>query len=602
MQRCGRACWYSRPGIPAGQRYRVLELISEGGFGTVYLARDEKKRCDVAVKIPHGRLSDNMANEVTQRESDALSRLHSPRIANRLNTFVTDNRLCIVTEWIDGISLDKVLQEGPLDVDHALVVAREICEGLQHAHEHGVIHRDIKPHNIMITKRGHARILDFGLARILDENGLLPGENSSIHGQLKGSLAYMSPEQARGMIDCIDEKSDVFSVGIVLYELLTGVNPFQQDGQASTDLILNHDPVFPSCENELVPEWLDRIVMRALQKNRLRRIPSAAELLRQLEVPSQRPVVGVPAPRAEQGTNSWLKYFGVALLTVAACLVVYFLAGLLGNPNQSEQGGNQIADGAVFVKISTVPRGGEILAYPISEDDGEPEYDQGILGASTDFERYLEPGRYLFVARMPDDHEFFHEVFRWVPDEKQASIRNNEMRYKRIDEGVELYPIKLFSDEQVDLENSVQSLSIYFDSDKALYDDAREVFTSSPVNIDGFMARSNYIYASNFLENRGKRLPFMSELIHLAELAPDSLTRPESQEWTSTISRRQVSQYEGAEVRELLARSFKVWSNDRSTQIVYPESFRDYENLGFRGVRRIRPKWQVADDTAKKKE
>ena len=273
--------------------YEILETLGEGGMGVVHLARDTRLERNVAIKLlrPEA-LSSAERRQRFVREAKAASALSNSHIVT-IHEIDQDRRGGIerdflVMEHLDGGSLAGLLASRRLDVEEALGIAIGVADGLAAAHEAGIVHRDIKPANILLTRKGEVKIADFGLAKLTEPGSVeeeAPTFSAGLHtaeGTVLGTAAYMSPEQAEARP--VDARSDVFSFGSVLYEMLTGRRPFDGDSSITTRMaILGKAPLPPrSLRAELPPE-LERLVLRCLEKVKDARYASGAELLRDLE-------------------------------------------------------------------------------------------------------------------------------------------------------------------------------------------------------------------------------------------------------------------------------------------------------------------------------
>ena len=259
-------------------RYELLERVGGGGMAFVYRARDLRLNRIVAVKIlsPHFTSDEDFVRKF-RREAQAAASLSSPSIVGVYDVGQDGDVHYIVMEFLHGKTLKQVLNEnGPLEVSEVLQIGRQIAEALQVAHKHGVIHRDIKPHNIMLTADGHVKVTDFGIARAVTASTLTET------GAMVGSVHYISPEQARGGI--VGEKSDIYSLGVVLYELLTGQVPFAGDSMFS--IALKHLQEQPRSVRELdpnIPVAVEQIVQKAMSKDQASRYQTAEELASDLK-------------------------------------------------------------------------------------------------------------------------------------------------------------------------------------------------------------------------------------------------------------------------------------------------------------------------------
>jgi pimeloyl-ACP methyl ester carboxylesterase/predicted Ser/Thr protein kinase len=267
--------------------YRILGKLGEGGMGAVYKALDTKLGRTVAIKLMIGRDCDEQARRRFRSEARAASLLNHPAIVTVHAIEEHDGNDCIVMEYVEGTPLDRLLARGPLEPARVATIGAEIADALDHAHTSGLVHRDVKPGNVIVTTADQAKVLDFGLAKMISgATASVPYAPLTAAGAIVGTLPYMSPEQLAGAE--LDGRADVFSLGCVLYEMATAVRAFEAtDPVELVQHLVGRDPRPPSAHCPELPDSFDAIVMRAIAKSRAARFERASDLasaLRALEL------------------------------------------------------------------------------------------------------------------------------------------------------------------------------------------------------------------------------------------------------------------------------------------------------------------------------
>lgn len=311
------------PALSKLGRFELIERLGVGGFGSVWKARDKELDRIVAIKIPRARSMTSEEQDKFFREARAAAQLRHPNIVSVHEVGRDGDSLYIVTDFIRGVTLDDWLTSTLPTGREAAAICGRIADALDHAHEQGIVHRDLKPANIMIDGRGEPHLTDFGLAR------RATGEVTvTIDGQILGTPAYMSPELALGEAHNADSRSDVYSLGVVLFQLLTGELPFRGNARMLMHQIIHDEPPSPRKLNASVPKDLETITLKCLEKEPSKRYQTARDLSQESRrFLAGEPIQARPVSRTER-TVRWCRRHP-QLFAMAASLFLVLLTGVL---------------------------------------------------------------------------------------------------------------------------------------------------------------------------------------------------------------------------------------------------------------------------------
>ncbi len=378
-------------GSVLSDRYELEELVGSGGMSSVYRAHDRLLDRKVALKVLHQQYTDDAEHVGRFRhEARTVATLSHPNIVTVIDRGEHDGRQFIVLEYVDGENLKQLIQRGPVPVSTAVELAIQISQGLAFAHQQGLVHRDVKPQNVLLNGDGQAKVTDFGIARSLDvQHGMTQT------GTVLGTSDYIAPEQAQGQR--VDEHTDVYSLGVVLYELLTGEVPFPGENFVAVAMRHINEPP-PSIRERRpdVPPRLEAAVQRAMAKEARHRFPTMADFRRELEAclaeaqgatqviaPARQ-----PARRRKSGVSPWPLLLVVAALiaigAVVAALVLHNGTGVFSIHRSSSGGG-----GGAPIRLSAVTAYDPYGSPPGQEHNAEAHYaTDGLGGTYWETERY----------------------------------------------------------------------------------------------------------------------------------------------------------------------------------------------------------------------